>query len=146
MPHSAARCFPAVLPLEPDAGRVRNRPGVPLSRDAQAALRTTRPPERFGLFGLAELSSGRHDRRQVTIGLEEFQRVRDVVNVALEIKGDRIPAPLKAAPRSLRQAARGYLRPQGSAYFLWSRVVHRLRSCDLSFHSDAFARAIDQRW
>jgi hypothetical protein len=29
------RYMPAVLPLEPDAGRVRNRPGVPLSRDAQ---------------------------------------------------------------------------------------------------------------
>ena len=38
-----ARRLPAVLPLEPDAGRVRNRPGVPLRRDAQAALPTTRP-------------------------------------------------------------------------------------------------------
>src|SRR6266403_3676294 len=38
-----ARHIPPVLPLEPDAGRVRNRPGLPLSRDAQAALPTSRP-------------------------------------------------------------------------------------------------------
>ena len=36
----------AVLPLEPDAGGIRHRPGVPLRRHARAALRATGPRSR----------------------------------------------------------------------------------------------------
>jgi hypothetical protein len=44
----AAQCCPVLdvfrqSYLEPDAGRVRNRPGVPLSRDTKAAPPTSRP-------------------------------------------------------------------------------------------------------